>query len=169
MDIFYGAAIQGVERRGERADIHRALIQHIRQAGFRVVSEHTTGSTREETAALMEEALGPLPPPGLERSRYVRRRMLELVEGPIVAAVFECSVPSLGTGVELAHAYLRPRTGRTAIPILVLYEREFWKNGLSAMVRGIVDLPWVRICEYGNVDHACRFLDSFLQELRGPE
>jgi len=35
--------------------------------------------------------------------------MIEGVEGDIDTAVFEVSTPSLGTGIEISHVYLRPR------------------------------------------------------------
>ena len=55
----------------------------------------------------------------------------------IEAAVFEVSTPSLGTGIEIAHAYLRPRLGLPAIPVIALYQKDYWPNNLSTMIRGI--------------------------------
>jgi hypothetical protein len=46
---------------------------------------------------------------GIERRIYVRNKMIEGIESDIAAAVFKISTPSLGTGVEIAHTYLRPR------------------------------------------------------------
>lgn len=134
--LFYGSAIQGAHDRGARASLHQALIVKMRALGFHVLSEHTGGRTREESATLLERSIGPLPPPGTARRQYVRRRMIEFIEGPIAGAIFEVSEPSLGTGVEIAHAYLRPRLSLPPIPIMTLYQRGYWTNGLSTMISG---------------------------------
>ena len=56
-EIFYGAAIQGAVDRAERAPIHKRAIQVIQEEGFRVLSEHTSGETKEKTALLLKEAI----------------------------------------------------------------------------------------------------------------
>ncbi len=165
--IFYGAAIQGEKDRGARAGVHASIIQAIRGRGFDVVSSHTSGTTREEAARLLEEAIGPLPSEGQERYMYVRGKMIEGVEGEIEAAIFEVSTPSLGTGIELAHAYLRSRMGLKQVPILVLYEEDYWPNQLSTMVRGISqdEMPFVKVQQYSNVEDAAGYIDEFLSGL----
>lgn len=135
--VFFGAAIQGCKNRDERVSRHQFIINAIKNNGFSVVTEHTTGKTYDESIEKLEQAIGTLPPPGLERRIYVRNAMIDAVEGDIAAAVFEVSVPSLGTGIEIAHAYLRPRMGLPEIPILALYESDYWPNKLSTMIQGI--------------------------------
>ena len=168
MKIFYGAAIQGAKDRGERAAVNRYLIDLIRKEGYEVVGEHTTGTNREETAQFLERTIGPLPPPGIERTHYVRRKMIELVEGDIAGAVFEVSVPSLGTGIEIAHAYLRPRRGLPEIPILGLYQRDYWPNRLSSMVLGISEeeLPNFQLKVYADLEEAEQYILQFFRKLR---
>jgi hypothetical protein len=164
MKIFYGAAIQGNRDRAERRAVHQGLVGHIKGLGCTVVSEHTLGASLDETADLMTQSLGELPPKGMERTVFVRDRMIQLVEGDVAACIFEVSVPSLGTGIELAHAYLRPRLGLTRIPILALYERGFWPQGVSSMVKGISP----DICgsfflkEYSTLSEACKRIEEFL-------
>ena len=121
----------------------------------------------EETAKLLEDKFGPLPESGIDRRRFVRNKMIESIESDLGAAVFELSSPSLGTGVEFAHAYLRPRMGLRAIPILALYERDFWPNGLSTMIQGIEPetSPTLTIAEYGSAKEAQEITASFLNEL----
>ena len=168
MDIFYGAAIQGAKNRGEFAYVHRTLIDQIK-AAHRVLSEHTTGKTKEESAALMEQAIGPLPLPGIERTIYVRRKMIQLIDARETrAAVFELSIPSTGTGIEIAHAYLRPERGLPEIPILGLYQQGYWPNGLTTMVRGITqeELPNMHVKEYATLDDAVSALAAFLTALK---
>ena len=70
--IFYGAAIQGNRDRTARQSIHEGIIKHIKSLGYMVVSEHATGSTYDETAKLLTESLGNLPPKGIERSGRLR-------------------------------------------------------------------------------------------------
>lgn len=142
MRIFYGAAIQGEKNRGEREYIHRELIEFIESNGYRVFCKHTTGKTREETAHFLEEALGQLSPKGKERTIFVRRKMIEAIEGDICAAIFELSTPSIGTGIEIAHAYLRPRLNLPSIPILAVYQEGFWPNGLTSMISGLTQIEF---------------------------
>ena len=165
--VFYGAAIQGAKDRTERAHINRALIECIKHQGYTVAFEHTCGRTMEETAELLGKAVGPLPPVGIERTRYVRRKLVEAVESDIVAAVFEVSTPALGTGIELAHAYLRPRMGMPEIPILLLYQKGYWPNNLSSMVRGISaeEAPSLNLKQYNDLEEAKACISQFLTGL----
>lgn len=167
MKVFYGAAIQGNRDRTERQSVHRGIIKYVKSLGCTVVSEHVTGSNFEDTARLLTEKLGKLPPKGLERTRFVRNKMIELVEGDVDACVFEVSVPSLGTGIEIAHAYLRPRLGLSEVPILALYEKDFWLQGLSSMVRGISleEHPYYFLEEYSTLSEACTKVDDFINSI----
>ena len=148
--IFYGAAIQGAKNRQDRAHIHQIAIQSIKNTGCSVISEHTTGINFDDTARLLEKTLGHLPPVGKERTIFVRNKIIELIEGDIYAAIFEVSTPSLGTGIEIAHAYLRPRMGLPQIPVTVLYQKNYWPNHLSTMINGISreHVPDFNIIEY---------------------
>jgi len=162
--VFYGAAIQGNRDRIKRQSIHQGIIKHIKWFGYTVVSEHVTGSTYDETAKLLSESIGELPPKGMERTKFVRNKMIELVEGDVEACIFEVSVPSLGTGIEIAHAYLRSRIGLSEVPILALYEKNFWPQGVSSMVRGISseEHPNFYLGEYAALSEACVKIDEFL-------
>ncbi len=150
MKFFFGAAIQGSKNREERVSAHRMIIDAIKNNGCSVISEHTTGSNFNETASLFEAALGALPPIGKVRTVHVREKMIELIEGDIDGAIFEVSTPSLGTGIEIAHAYLRPRMGLRGIPIFALYQKNYWPNDLSAMIKGITreKVPHFNLTEY---------------------
>jgi hypothetical protein len=129
-----------------------------------VVTEHTTGKTYDEAIAKLQQAIGTLPPPGIERRRYVRNAMINAVEGDIAAAVFEVSVPSLGTGIEIAHAYLRPRMHLPEIPILALYEKDYWPNKLSTMIQGITqkDAAHFELHEYSTEDELTHSIPKFM-------
>ncbi|MBD3260816.1 MAG: hypothetical protein GF334_03930 [Candidatus Altiarchaeales archaeon] len=165
--VFYGAALQGAQDRALRASHHAELIDYIKFLGFEVATEHTRGKTRKESAEYLENSIGPLPPPGVERTRYVRDKMIEAVEGDAVALVFEVSQPSLGTGIEFAHAYLRPRMGLSACPVLALYQRGFWKNKLSTMIAGIdpAKTPPITQKQYADLGEAKKTIKNFLKRI----
>ena len=167
MKVFYGAAIQGAKDRKERAVVHQHIISSIKTLGFSVVTEHTTGKTYEEAIKKLQDAIGPLPPKGIQRRIYVRNKMIEGIEGDVVAAVFEVSTPSLGTGIEIAHAYLRPRMGLSTIPILCLYQKDYWPNQLSTMIQGLHHdtVPQMTIVEYGSLDDIRNILRTFFREI----
>lgn len=168
MDVFYGGAIQGAQNRRERADVHQAIIGKIKELGYHVLTEHTTGKSYDEAIKRLEESIGPLPKDDLERRRYVRDKMIQFVESDVVAAVFEISIPSLGTGIEFAHAYLRPRMGLKEIPVVGLYQKDYWPNKLSTMIRGISKdkISSVTIYEYQDVNDANRYLEEFFKSLK---
>ena len=166
MKVFYGAAIQGAESRKKRANIHRTIIDTIKKQGLEVYTEHTTGKTYKEAIEKLEQSIGKMPEDDLKRRVFVRNKMIEGIESDIKAAVFEVSTPSLGTGVEIAHAYLRPRMGLKEIPILALYGKDYWPNKLSTMIRGISEeeLPFFILKEYENISDAKKIIYEFLSK-----
>jgi hypothetical protein len=166
--VFYGAAIQGAKDRKERSLIHETFIQSIKEHGFEVATEHITGKTYEEAMKKLQHAIGPLPSDESQRKVYVRNKMVEAIEGNIVAAIFEVSTPSLGTGIEIAHAYLRPRLGYPIIPVLALYEKEYWPNNLSTMIKGISPeiVPHFIVKEYTTLEDGKQIINDFLTPLR---
>jgi len=167
MKVFYGAAIQGSKNRKERSHVHEFIINSIKKQGFEVYTEHTTGRSYEEAIEKLEKSIGKLPKDDINRRIYVRNKMIEGIESDIKAAVFEVSNPSLGTGVEIAHAYLRPRIGFKEIPILALYEKDYWPNKLSTMIRGISneELPKFKLIEYIKIDDLERIIQDFFTKL----
>lgn len=167
MKIFFGAAIQGAHNREERAAVHRLIIDAIKGCGHEVLCEHTTGKDYDATARLLENSLGALPPQGLERTVLIRNKMIEFIEGDIDAAVFEVSTPSLGTGIELAHAYLRPRLGLPAVPVIALYQKDYWPNNLSTMIRGLTadEAPHFKLQVYDDPIYAGKFIPELLEDL----
>ena len=167
MKIFFGAAIQGARNREERAAVHRLIIDAIKSCDCEVISEHTTGKDYDSTTQLLEKRLGSLPPKGLERTVFIRNKMIELIEGDIDAAIFEVSTPSLGTGIEIAHAYLRPRMGLPEIPVVALYQEDYWPNNLSSMIRGIPadEAPNFVLKVYDDPANAGEFIPEILGNL----
>ena len=166
MKIFFSAAIQGASNREERAAVHRLIINALKNCGCEVISEHTTGKDYDSTVGLLEDKLGSLPPRGMERSILIRNKMIEFIEGDIDAAFFEVSTPSLGTGIEVAHAYLRPRLGLTAIQVFALYQKNYWPNNLSTMIRGITkdEVSNFVVKEYDEPGNAAEFIPELLAD-----
>jgi hypothetical protein len=167
-NVFYGAAIQGSKDRKERSQVHEFFIKTIQKQDYKVYTEHTTGKTYEEAIQKLEQAIGPLPKDEQQRKIYVRNKMIEAIEGDIRAAIFEVSTPSLGTGIEIAHAYLRPRLGLPLIPVLALYEKDYWPNKLSTMIKGISkeNVPHFSLKEYEDFDDIKIILSEFLHNLK---
>lgn len=166
--VFYGAAIQGAKDRKERSQVHKSFIETIQKQGYKVATEHTTGKTYEEAIQKLEQAIGPLPKDEQQRKIYVRNKMIETIEGDVKATIFEVSTPSLGTGIELAHAYLRPRIGLSLIPVLALYEKDYWPNKLSTMIKGISkeEIPHFTLKEYKNLNDGKQIINDFLTNLK---
>ena len=167
-EIFYGAAIQGQSNRGERAHIHRTAIDVIKTEGFSVLSEHTSGQTRVETIRFLDRAIGSVAD-GRSRASFVRRSMLRFIDrDSLSGVVFEVSTPSTGTGIEIEHACTREERRLDPVPILALYERDYWPHGLSTMVRGIEEdeIPNFRLEEYEDVGELARGIRKFLRQLR---
>ncbi len=167
MNVFYGGAIQGVRDRTGRIEVHRFLIDAIKAEGFRVPTQHTTSRNREEATKMFEKEFGKIPREGIERTIYGRNKPIDIIEGDIVAAIFEVSVPGLGTGIELAHAYLRPRMRLKEIPVLALYEKDYWPNNLSTMIRGITKekVPSFTLKEYTSLEEAKEIVKEFLKNV----
>jgi hypothetical protein len=167
MKVFYGAAIQGAENRKKRANIHRTIIDSIKKQGFDVYTEHTTGKTYEEAIEKLEQSIGKMPEDEQKRRIFVRNKMIEGIESDIKAAVFEVSTPSLGTGIEIAHAYLRPRMGLKEIPVLALYEKDYWPNKLSTMIQGISseEVPNFNLVEYASIDIVEKIIHDFFSKI----
>ena len=108
-----------------------------------------------------------MPKDDINRRIFVRNKMIEGIESDIKAAVFEVSTPSLGTGVEIAHAYLRPRMGLKEIPILALYEKDYWPNKLSTMIRGISSREFqnFNLVEYASIDEVEKIIHKFFNKI----
>jgi hypothetical protein len=167
MNIFYGGAIQGSVDRKLGAQIHQYIISILKSLGCDIFTEHTTGNSYEEAIEKLEQSIGPLPEKGLARRIYVRNKMIAAIESDIDACIFEVSTPSLGTGIEIAHAYLRPRMGLLPIPVITLYQKDFWPNKLSTMIQGItkVENPYFTLIEYRQREDLQPLLKNMLKSL----
>ncbi|UCD03186.1 MAG: hypothetical protein JSV63_00940 [Candidatus Aenigmatarchaeota archaeon] len=168
MRVFYGAAIQGRGDRAERADINRFMIDSIKACGHEVVTEHTAAETYEDAVKMLEIAFGRLPGEREERTQANRMNIIDALSGNVDAAIFDVTVPSLGTGIEIAHAYIRPKLGLKEIPMLLLYNKTYGAE-LSGMVRGMskAELPNVVMMEYETPEEAQDIIRVFFEEIKG--
>jgi hypothetical protein len=73
----------------------------------------------------------------------------------------------LGTGIEIAHAYLRPRMDLPGIPVVALYQNGYWPNDLSTMVKGITGdaVSNFRLKRYDDPHQAPAFIKEILADL----
>lgn len=171
MKIFFGTAIQGKQNRSDRAEVNNVIFDCIKENGGEITYDHSLGISREDTGKRLEKVLGTLPSADLERRILVRNKMIEMIEGEIDGVIFEVSVPSLGTGVEIAHAYLRPRMGLKAIPILILYQKDYWPHNLSTMIRGLTEetAPTTSVKEYSSLEDVKVYICDFLKNIKSSQ
>ena len=167
MRVFYGAAIQGRGDRRERADFNRFLIEEIKSCGHEVITEHTSAETYEEALRMLENAFGKLPEEKEKRTAFNRVKIIESLAGSVDAAIFDVTVPSLGTGIELVHAYIRPNLGLSDIPILLLFDPSYGRE-LSGMIRGMTkeELPSINQKNYSSTEEAQKHVKDFLEGIR---
>lgn len=166
MKIFYGAAIQGRGNREKRADVNKSIIGMIKAAGHDVVTEHTSAGSYEEAVEMLEKAFGKLPEDKDGRTAPIRTNIIDALSGEVDAAIFDVTVPSLGTGIEIAHAYIRPKLGLKEIPILLIYDSSYGQN-LSGMVKGMSksELPNVVLMDYAKLEEAQEIINAFFEEI----
>jgi len=166
MKFFFGAAIQGHQDWGGHADVYSKIMQTIKSNNGTVLSEHTSGQTRSETLQKLAQSIGPLPKDEYQSRVFVRDKMIEMLErDDLSGIIFEVSVPSLGTGVEIAHAYLREQLGFRPVPILALYREDYWPNKLSSMIRGISPekYPNFHLREYDDLARLEEVVQTFVE------
>lgn len=161
LKIFYGASIQGGR---QKSNFNGEIIDYLKNIGINLISEHVRGENRMEVRALLAQSLNvdekSLTP------ELIRNKAIEWCESDINAAIFEVSVPSLGTGIEIAHCYLRPRLGLREIPILCLYEKDFWSNRLSTMLTGANSEKDIllNIVEYKSINEVKEIILEFINK-----
>jgi hypothetical protein len=58
--------------------------------------------------------------------------------------------------------------GIKEIPILALYEKDYWPNKLSTMIRGISndELPNFNLIEYKNIDDLDNIIQKFFNKVK---
>ncbi len=163
--IFFGGAIQGSLNKEETTAISKQFLETIKESGFQLFTEHTKELNFFKSRESLEKKFGSLPTDELEYRNLVRNKLIEGIEGNICGAIFEVSTPSLGTGIEIAHAYLRPKLGLPPIPILALYRKDSWSNKLSTMIRGISKeiYPNFTVYDYTSIENGKLAIKEFLK------
>lgn len=136
MKIYFSASIKG-----DNADpeLGFKVVNYLQDQGFDVLSEHVGARNFSE----MNEIL--LRRSGTDRSRlpeqdgkeFVRRIDMQWVDEADILVVVITGA-SLGVGMEIERALLKPERGKPVMPIYC-FVLESYAPGLSAMVSGIVD------------------------------
>lgn len=134
--IYFSASI-----RGENADLELGykVVTYLKEQGHDVLSEHVGSRNSDEmNAKLLEKT-------GTDRLKLVEPRASQFIREIDTAWVDEadCLVvvitgASLGVGMEIERALLKPERGMPETPIFCFVHATY-APGLSAMVRGVSD------------------------------
>ncbi len=155
--VYYSGTIRGVG--GRRSNLARRLVAFMAQQGADVLSEHVAAATPEERDSTFRARTSFDLPAMDEPWKVVRHVDTCWVDAAthLVAVVDE---PSLGVGMEIERALLKPQRGLVRTPILCLVHESRLEN-LSWMVRGVAE-PDFYLRTYGDVDDAERLVAAFL-------
>ncbi len=164
--VYYSGSIRGIAN----SDPNFAwnLVQHMINNGANVLDEHVGARNREEMAEIFYKRSGieiGAIEDKKEKAKVARRQDLKWDEEDdyLVALV---TSPSLGVGIEIQHAILKPRLGLNKTPILFLVDRKVVDaDMLSNMVTGIdseAENVDYEIGIYENEEDAKRIITEFL-------
>ena len=135
LKIYYSASIKG-----ENVDpeLGYKVVTHLKQRGHDVLSEHVGARNSDEMNALLTQRSG-TDRTSLSKeagNRFVRAIDTEWVDAAD-AMVVVITGASLGVGMEIERALLKPERGLNVTPITVFVSSGY-APGLSAMVSGVV-------------------------------
>ncbi|MDE1827960.1 MAG: nucleoside 2-deoxyribosyltransferase [Candidatus Micrarchaeota archaeon] len=139
MNIYFAASIRASR---EKVDDYAKVIRHLSAHG-NVLTEHIGDKNKI-----------PLEDQGLNEKQIFNRDLNFLLRSDVVVA--DVSIPSLGTGWEIAKAEELMKT------ILCLYHVQEGKR-LSAMIKGN---PNITLMEYSTIKEACAHIDNFFNNLK---
>lgn len=160
LQVYYCGSIRGVPE--SDPEIHWKLVRFMADRGANVLSEHVAGRNDEEREEIRASRIGERvkdiighPEPWFA----VREIDLEWVDqaSHVVALI---NSPSLGVGMEIQHALLKPERGLPSTHILCLV-REDLLESLTYMARGIRQSE-CSIRTYTDLDSAVRTIHDFL-------
>jgi hypothetical protein len=144
----------------EVLELSHQIIESLKQVGYRVLSEHVGGRTREERESVFVRHKGTdlvdHNAPWVETRQTDIRWVDDATH--LIAVV---NTASHGVGMELERAILKPERGLPETHILCLIEQHRLES-LSWMIRGI-DEANVEIATYQSLGEAISKAVSFLQ------
>ena len=163
LKIYYSGSMNGAPE--PDPEFAWKLVQYMIQNGADVPSEHVSARTLQEREEIIArrsgktiEQLKSNPP----SDSNIYTQDLEWVDQAthLVALV---NGPSLGVGMEIEHAILKPRLGLNETPILCLVQQDI-RPRLSRMVSGISlqKAPNFQLRTYQNLDQAQQHIFDFL-------
>ncbi|MEX0896224.1 MAG: hypothetical protein WDZ94_04845 [Patescibacteria group bacterium] len=156
--IYFSASIKGV---GADPELGYKIVQHLIQQGHEVLSEHVGGRNQAE----MDEVL--LRRSGIDKTtldaeaaaHHIRAIDMQWVDkaDTLVAVI---TGPSLGVGMEIERALLKPERGLPATQIICFVQAEYL-DSLSLMIRGIRDEKF-ELLIYQDFEEICEHLENRL-------
>ena len=163
--VYYSGAIKGTPE--PDPEFAWKLVNYMSEQGIDVLSEHVASRTEEEKNRLMSKRIGKTvaefqsdPEPWFG----VRRQDVKWVEEAthVVALV---NGPSLGVGMEVEHALLKPKLGMNKTPILCLVREDILPK-LSYMIRGVTsdESEMFQIKTYNTLEEAQEHILEFLSK-----
>lgn len=158
--IYFSASIRGANPDPALAS---KVVSHLQGLGHVVLSEHVAGKdSLAMNATLLEKTWidrNTLSEP--ESSQFIRRVDMQWVdEATHFVAVI--TGPSLGVGMEIERAVLKPRLGMNNTPIYCFVPEEYLPQ-LSGMVRGIVE-PVFQLFTYKHSDEILAQLSALFAD-----
>jgi len=158
--IYYAGSIRGAAEQDQELPWH--IVRYMADHGAEVLSEHVAARTPEEREAIRATHIGQT-----IIDTYGRANTDEQIRGIDLAWVREAdymvavvNAPSLGVGMELQYALLKPDLGMQITPILALVHKEFQAQ-LSAMVRGVTE-PQFHLYQYETLEDIRAKISWFL-------
>ncbi len=165
--LFYGGAIQASDNPAESGTVHGTLIDTIKDLGYIVFSEHCRGKSMQEARDIFERQFGPVPK-GMFRKAWTRQTIIKFLNSQdLSGAVFELSISSTGTGMELECVLERGKKGLFDVPVLGLYRLGSCKYELSTMASGILpeEHPLFSARIYDRIEVAQQYIRDFLRNI----
>ena len=163
LKVYYSGTIKGSPELDP--ELPWNLVRFMAENGADVLSEHVAARSPKEMDEIRARRTGRTieqlyaePEPWFG----IRRQDLEWVDQSdcVVALV---NAPSLGVGMEIQHAILKPNVGKNVTPVLCLVRSEVLQR-LSFMVRGITseENPGFELREYSTTEQAQQHIFDFL-------
>ena len=162
--VYYAGSIRGADESDK--ELPWKIVRYMADNGADVLSEHVAARTPEERESIRAKHVGQKildAYKGQDPDVVIRKIDLDWVDQAdcVVALV---NAPSLGVGMELEHAILKPKLGLNETPVLALVHKNF-RNQLSAMVSGVTE-EYFYLKIYENIEDIQKYIDEFMIKVR---
>lgn len=159
--IYFSGSIYGIKHKDP--DFSWDLVQHMKEKGFNVLSEHVAGRNRKEMREIFKKNTGV--DQGNKEERYFvayEWDMKWVDECNYLIAVVDG--PSHGVGMEIMRAILKSERGLNTTKILCLVHEDNIKS-LSGMIQGVPreQYPDFKVEEYTDLENAKDIVNRLLE------